>query len=151
MDVVPEPNQVLGERSELKHYRFGHDYGRPSSCPLRNEYREVNVNGSIARCGFARRQLTSQRFVIGFRDGQIEFLLVKTRAGRWTFPKGRVEDDATRSAAAAREAFEEAGVHGQVDPLPFATYLHSKAPHIRASNAEFQVDAHLCEEASRAW
>lgn len=79
------------------------------------------------------------------RDGQIEFLLVKTRAGRWTFPKGRVEDDATRSAAAAREAFEEAGVHGQVDPLPFATYLHSKAPHIRASNAEFQVDAHLCE------
>ena len=71
------------------------------------------------------------------RDGQIEFLLVKTRAGRWTFPKGRVDDDATRSAAAAREAFEEAGVHGQVDPLPFATYLHSKAPHIRASSLPF--------------
>jgi 8-oxo-dGTP pyrophosphatase MutT (NUDIX family) len=79
------------------------------------------------------------------RDGEIEFLLVKTRAGRWTFPKGRVEDDATRAAAAAREAYEEAGVHGRVDPLPFATYLHSKAPHIRAAHAEFDVDAHLCE------
>jgi 8-oxo-dGTP pyrophosphatase MutT (NUDIX family) len=78
-------------------------------------------------------------------DGEIEFLLVKTRAGRWTFPKGRVEDDATRAAAAAREAYEEAGVHGRVDPLPFATYLHSKAPHVRGAHAEFNVDAHLCE------
>src|SRR4051812_21465779 len=66
------------------------------------------------------------------RDGEIEFLLVRTRAGRWTFPKGRVEDDATRSAAAAREAFEEAGVHGRVDSLPFATYMHSKTRGIRA-------------------
>jgi 8-oxo-dGTP pyrophosphatase MutT (NUDIX family) len=79
------------------------------------------------------------------RDGQIEFLLVKTRAGRWTFPKGRVENDATRAAAAEREAYEEAGVHGRVEPLPFATYLHSKAPHVRVSHAEFRVDAHLCE------
>jgi 8-oxo-dGTP pyrophosphatase MutT (NUDIX family) len=79
------------------------------------------------------------------RDGEIEFLLVKTRAGRWTFPKGRVEDDATRAAAAAREAFEEAGVHGRVDPLPFATYTHSKARSIRAAHAELKVDAHLCE------
>jgi 8-oxo-dGTP pyrophosphatase MutT (NUDIX family) len=79
------------------------------------------------------------------RDGEIEFLLVKTRAGRWTFPKGRVEDDATRSAAAAREAYEEAGVQGRVDPLPFATYLHSKARNVRAAHAEFKVEAHLCE------
>ena len=79
------------------------------------------------------------------RDDEIEFLLVKTRAGRWTFPKGRVDDDATRAAAAEREAYEEAGVHGRVEPLPFATYLHSKAPHIRAAHAEFRVDAHLCE------
>lgn len=79
------------------------------------------------------------------RDGEIEFLLVKTRAGRWTFPKGRVDDDATRAAAAAREAYEEAGVRGRVEALPFATYLHSKAPHIRATHAEFHVDAHLCE------
>lgn len=78
------------------------------------------------------------------RDDEIEFLLVKTRAGRWTFPKGRVEDDATRAAAAAREAYEEAGVHGHVDTLPFATYLHSKSPHIRATHAELRIEAHLC-------
>ena len=37
-----------------------------------------------------------------------EFLLVRTRSGRWTFPKGGVDDDATHADAAAREAFEEA-------------------------------------------
>ena len=79
------------------------------------------------------------------RDGQIEFLLVRTRAGRWTFPKGRVEDDRTRAAAAAREAYEEAGVLGRVDALPFASYIHSKNPHVRGSRDESTVDAHLCE------
>ncbi len=80
-----------------------------------------------------------------FDDGKIEFLLVKTRAGRWTFPKGRVDDDATRAGAAAREAREEAGVGGHVEALPFTTYLHSKAPLLRLSHLEFAVDAHLCE------
>jgi 8-oxo-dGTP pyrophosphatase MutT (NUDIX family) len=79
------------------------------------------------------------------KDDEIEFLLVQTRAGRWTFPKGRVEDDSTRAAAAAREAFEEAGVQGAVEADPFVTYLHSKSPHIRAAQAELTVDAHLCE------
>ena len=93
------------------------------------------------------REATSHVAAICYRvrDGEIEFLLVKTRAGRWTFPKGRVENDVTRSAAAAREAYEEAGVRGKVDPLPFVTYLHSKAPNVRAVHAEFEVDAHLCE------
>ncbi len=95
----------------------------------------------------AARPITNHVAAVCYRvrDGEIEFLLVKTRAGRWTFPKGRIEDDATRAAAAAREAYEEAGVHGHVEPLPFTTYLHSKAPHVRARHAEVPVDAHLCE------
>lgn len=72
-------------------------------------------------------------------DGEIEFLLVRTRAGRWTFPKGGVDGDPTAASAAAREAYEEAGVHGQVEEIAFTWYLHHK----NASNAH-TVNAHLC-------
>src|SRR2546427_12586408 len=46
------------------------------------------------------------------RGSGIEFLLVQTRGGRWTFPKGGVEPGLTHAQAAALEAYEEAGAHG---------------------------------------
>ncbi|MFI5090169.1 MAG: NUDIX domain-containing protein [Terriglobales bacterium] len=78
--------------------------------------------------------------------GGIEFLLVRTRSGRWTFPKGGLEPGLTHAQAAALEAFEEAGVHGRMEEASFARYLrrkrggngHSAAP-------EVAVNAHLCE------
>jgi 8-oxo-dGTP pyrophosphatase MutT (NUDIX family) len=72
-------------------------------------------------------------------NGDIEFLLVRTRAGRWTFPKGGVDGDPSDAAAAAREAYEEAGVRGRVEPLPFTWYLHAK------KRDAHTVTAHLCE------
>jgi 8-oxo-dGTP pyrophosphatase MutT (NUDIX family) len=56
----------------------------------------------------------------------IEFLLVRTSAGdRWTFPKGGVEaGDPAPADAAAREAVEEAGAGGVVDPIPLCHYTH---------------------------
>ena len=71
------------------------------------------------------------------RGGEPEFLLVRSRSGCWTFPKGGVEQDATAADAAAREAYEEAGVTGRVDPTPFTSYRHRKARRI------VQVHAHL--------
>lgn len=73
-------------------------------------------------------------------NGEIEFLLVRTRAGRWTFPKGGVDGDPTAAAAAAREAHEEAGVRGRVEPLAFTRYLHYK----NRGDAH-TVNAHLCK------
>jgi 8-oxo-dGTP pyrophosphatase MutT (NUDIX family) len=73
-------------------------------------------------------------------DGEIEFLLVRTRAKRWTFPKGGIDGDSTAAAAAAREAHEEAGVRGRVDPFAFTCYLHYK----NGSDAH-TVNAHLCK------
>jgi 8-oxo-dGTP pyrophosphatase MutT (NUDIX family) len=74
---------------------------------------------------------------------------VKTRAGRWTFPKGRVENDFTRAAAAAREAVEEAGAYVRVDFHPFTRYVHAKNPEWNNSPQEHLVDAHLCEVIDR--
>jgi len=81
------------------------------------------------------------------RDGdEIEFLLVQTRGGRWTFPKGSSEPGLTHAQAAALEAFEEAGVHGRMEEAAFTRYTYRKRDSARNSGAaEMMVSAHLCE------
>lgn len=57
----------------------------------------------------------------------IEVLLVTSRrSGRWTIPKGWPMAGKTLAEAAAREAFEEAGVTGTVDPRPIGWVRHVK-------------------------
>jgi 8-oxo-dGTP pyrophosphatase MutT (NUDIX family) len=75
------------------------------------------------------------------RPNGIQFLLVQTRGGRWTFPKGSVEPGLTHAQSAALEAFEEAGVHGRMEEASFTRYLHRK----HRSTANITVNAHLCE------
>lgn len=59
--------------------------------------------------------------------GDVEFLLVRTNGGnKWTFPKGSPSPLLSHSKAAEREALEEAGVGGSIDPRHFFLYLHSK-------------------------
>src|ERR1700732_3738151 len=77
----------------------------------------------------------------------VEFLLVNTNGGaKWTLPKGAPERSMSHSQAAAREAFEEAGVRGEIEPRHFHLYLYSKGvfwkpPGVR----EFVVKAFLME------
>jgi 8-oxo-dGTP pyrophosphatase MutT (NUDIX family) len=79
------------------------------------------------------------------RGDEPEFLLVRTRNGHWTFPKGGVDRDATLADAAAREAFEEAGVKGSVEVVPFTSYRHCKPRNLRSRRGIVMVHAHLCE------
>ncbi len=61
------------------------------------------------------------------RGESIEFLLVNTNGGnKWTFPKGSPEARLSHSQAAEREAEEEAGAIGTIEPRHFHLYLHSK-------------------------
>jgi 8-oxo-dGTP pyrophosphatase MutT (NUDIX family) len=92
-------------------------------------------------------RLRQQVAAICYRQGKkgVEFLLVKTRGGRWTFPKGGVEPGLTPAQSAAIEAVEEAGVHGRIEELAFGRYRHSKADHAREHP---EVLAHLCEVTS---
>jgi 8-oxo-dGTP pyrophosphatase MutT (NUDIX family) len=61
------------------------------------------------------------------RGESIEFLLVNTNGGnKWTFPKGSPEARLSHSQAAEREAAEEAGAIGTIEPRHFHLYLHSK-------------------------
>ena len=76
----------------------------------------------------------------------IEFLLVRTRGGRWTFPKGGTEPGLSYAQAAALEAFEEAGVHGRIEEASFAHYTGRKHGKSRESaETKLIVHAHLCQ------
>jgi 8-oxo-dGTP pyrophosphatase MutT (NUDIX family) len=75
----------------------------------------------------------------------VEFLLVRTRRGRWTFPKGGVQSGLTHAQSAALEAFEEAGVHGRIEEIAFTAYqLRKLRDSVRSVDSQM-VQAHLCE------
>ena len=77
------------------------------------------------------------------RKLKLEFLLVRTRKGRWTFPKGGVVGGLTRAQSAALEAFEEGGVNGRIERASFTRYILRKRNSSQA--AEVMIDAYLCE------
>lgn len=56
----------------------------------------------------------------------LEFLLVNTSSGKWTFPKGRISPWLPAHEAAAREALEEAGALGEIEESCFAHYVDAK-------------------------
>jgi 8-oxo-dGTP pyrophosphatase MutT (NUDIX family) len=61
------------------------------------------------------------------RQGEsLQFMLVQTRRGQWTFPKGRIEAGESPWRAAEREALEEAGVRGRIVPELLTTYPYEK-------------------------
>ena len=100
--------------------------------------------------GIAVRSIPEHVAAVCFRrapDG-VEFLLVRTGAGKWTFPKGGVETGETLSAAAEREAREEAGARGRHSPVLLTSYRQSKLLG-DGLRAELTVTAFLLDIASR--
>jgi phosphohistidine phosphatase len=51
-----------------------------------------------------------------FKKKELQILLISTRSGKnWTIPKGIIEDRLEDSESAVKEAFEEAGLIGNLD------------------------------------
>jgi len=59
-------------------------------------------------------------------EGSLRFLLVRSHGGGWIFPKGSLEPGEQLWQTAQREAFEEAGVQGVIDPACLTTFTHLK-------------------------
>lgn len=73
-----------------------------------------------------------QSGVIPYRvqNGQIEVLLLTSRQRQhWGIPKGGLSKAMTPSESAAKEAWEEAGVIGRVEPNELGTYKYRKRGH----------------------
>jgi 8-oxo-dGTP pyrophosphatase MutT (NUDIX family) len=65
-------------------------------------------------------------------EGRAVFLMVTSRrTGRWIFPKGGLTAGAMPWEAAAQEAFEEAGVEGEIERVPIGAYRDVKIVGLR--------------------
>lgn len=58
--------------------------------------------------------------------GEVEFCLITSRKGRWGFPKGIIDPGETPLDTALKEAEEEAGLEGEIEPEPLGTYKYRK-------------------------
>jgi len=76
------------------------------------------------------------------KDTSIEILLVRAHGGGWIFPKGTIEPDENAWQAAQREAFEEAGITGEILHKRLTTFLHFKQSS-RDAGTEYHVAAFL--------
>jgi 8-oxo-dGTP pyrophosphatase MutT (NUDIX family) len=91
-------------------------------------YGKSLTNRASAAPVFSSHVFPRKVAAVCFRRGArgIEFLLVRTDAGRWTFPKGSVEQGLTAAGSAELEAFEEAGATGWIEERHFESYVHFK-------------------------
>ena len=60
-------------------------------------------------------------------DGSVEILLITSReTQRWVIPKGWPMAGKSGAASAAQEAYEEAGVRGEVSPVAIGSFTYDK-------------------------
>lgn len=88
--------------------------------------------------GEDKRELRTQFGALCYRvkDGKIKILMITSRSGkRWILPKGWPMHQATPAQAAAREAFEEAGVEGKISGHCLGIFSY---------NREFKGDEFPC-------
>jgi 8-oxo-dGTP pyrophosphatase MutT (NUDIX family) len=76
------------------------------------------------------REPTLQSGALAYKvcpNGKVRVLLVRTRRSkRWSIPKGCAEPNLTLAANAAKEAFEEAGVVGEVEAESIGMFRTTK-------------------------
>ena len=87
--------------------------------------KQLPISLQGARKGEVRTQFAALCYRV--RQGKVQVLLITSRgAKRWIVPKGWPMDAKTPGAAAAREAWEEAGVRGRVTGGCLGVYSYTK-------------------------
>ena len=82
-----------------------------------------------------------------WRQKSLEFCLITTRrTGRWGFPKGQIEVDDTEQETALKEAYEEAGVSGQIIGDSLGAYAHRKKRVLLLDVAVYLMQVEQCDD-----
>jgi 8-oxo-dGTP pyrophosphatase MutT (NUDIX family) len=145
--IIGESNYALGQAYGIVHSAVM----SPEKSGLRTVRPRVRIATFFPPTKISKRHGWEQVAAVCYRirRSDIEFLLIQTRGGRWTFPKGGIEPGLTHAQAAALEAFEEAGVHGRIEESSFTYYTRRKRADVRGSvrsaRKQIVVKAHLCE------
>jgi 8-oxo-dGTP pyrophosphatase MutT (NUDIX family) len=74
-------------------------------------------------------RIIRQSAVIPYRrtdEGLKVLLITSSRRKRWIVPKGLVEPHLSEAESALQEAFEEAGIQGDISADPIGSYTYSK-------------------------
>lgn len=62
-----------------------------------------------------------------YKSGKLEILLITSLSGKkWIIPKGIVEDGMSAEESAMKEAFEEAGINGEIEDTAIGSYAYPK-------------------------
>ncbi|MFM7333151.1 MAG: NUDIX hydrolase [Tabrizicola sp.] len=102
----------------------------------RSGRREMGWQDKVPAQGAGRGQAKLQYGALCWRDGDtgVEVLLITSRdTGRWVIPKGWPMAGLAPEAAAAQEAWEEAGVNGQINPLCIGRFGYQKGLSLTAT------------------
>jgi 8-oxo-dGTP pyrophosphatase MutT (NUDIX family) len=75
-------------------------------------------------------------------NSEPKFLLIQTSGHRWLFPKGNMNQNEEPCRAAEREAYEEGGVSGNIDQVPFTRFRHHKRE-LKSQGVYLDVDVFL--------
>jgi len=84
------------------------------------------------------------------KNGELSILLIsKSRSGKWSIPKGRLNGRLTFGEVAAKEAFEEAGIRGYVSPNSIGMFRVKKRTPSREHSQVVEVWVYLMEVTKR--
>ncbi|MBB5372160.1 DUF47 family protein [Acidocella aromatica] len=91
-------------------------------------------SSNLQRCAVRQIAVLPYRSIGPSLDAPIEVMLVTSRrTRRWVLPKGNRMKGLPPHSAAAREAFEEAGIEGSTCPTPLGSYRYRKLLNTGAS------------------
>lgn len=111
---------------------------------------ELHKNLNLGRMSQKSSRVFKQSGVIPYRvrNGKIQFLLITNRRRQhWLIPKGGIKRAMDSPDSAAKEAWEEAGVLGQVDANKIGTYEYHK----RAKTYQVEVFLLSVETVLKDW
>ena len=105
---------------------------------LRHTWQSWRQRFPFMQSGKAIRQFGAIPYTV-IESRAVFLLITSRRTGRWIFPKGGAIAGKEPWEVAAHEAYEEAGIEGQMETIPLGTYRDIKGAGIRRLTIEVEL------------